>query len=250
VKEFYEDEARRLSHQEMMYLKGDKHTLWWHRKRLGYILSFLSEIFDKDRALTFADIGCAEGFYVKYVSSVYTGSFCIGVDIARSYITKAKMGGRALNTDYVVCDIENLPFSDCSIEVLLCSEVLEHVSNYKNALAELFRVGKRQLMISFPGHSYLFHVLSKFNLAKNLAAELSGDVGHVSEVTVEDVQKLSRNGHDSISIKIGGALPLQVFKMIFSVRLVEALDELLCRILERFGAVNYSTIHVIRVVRK
>jgi len=59
LKEFYEKEAEHLAHQEIMYLRGNKHELWWHRKRLAYIISFLSEIFEKNQIMTFADIGCA-----------------------------------------------------------------------------------------------------------------------------------------------------------------------------------------------
>ncbi|PIU59740.1 hypothetical protein COS86_02635 [Candidatus Bathyarchaeota archaeon CG07_land_8_20_14_0_80_47_9] len=65
LRRFYEEEAKRMSHQEVMYPRGNKHELWWHRKRLGFIFTFLSEIFEESRIMTFLDVGCAEGFYVK-----------------------------------------------------------------------------------------------------------------------------------------------------------------------------------------
>jgi ubiquinone/menaquinone biosynthesis C-methylase UbiE len=249
LKEFYEKEAERLSHQKMMYLIGNKHELWWHRKRLYYILSFLSEIFKKNQVKTFADIGCAEGFYIKYVSSVYSGTFCLGADIARTYIQKAKLAEKGLNTVYVVCDIEKLPFRDNSIDVVLCSEVLEHVYNYRASLAELCRIGKKYLVISFPGHSHLYTAISKIRPVRKLVDKLMPDVGHISEVQVDDVKGLLKHGCKSLEIKIGGALPLQLYKIVPSVRLVEAIDNSLCKTLERFGSVNYVTIHVIKIVK-
>ena len=250
LKKFYEEEAEHLSHQEIMYLKGNKYQLWWHRKRLYYIVSFLSEIFKKNRIMTFADVGCAEGLYVKYIASIHDGTFCIGADIARTYIKKAKRNSKRLNTDYIVCDIENLPFKADSIDVVLCSEVLEHVYNYHESLAELCRVGKKYLVISFPGHSYLYKIISKIKPMKRFVTNLMPDVGHVSEVEVREVQAFLRGKCKSLKIKIGGVLPLIVYRTMPSVKLVEAVDSLLCKALEYFSAINYVTIHVIKVEKK
>lgn len=249
LKEFYEEEAKHLSHQETMYLRGNRYQLWWHRKRLNHIISFLSEIF-QSQMVTFVDVGCAEGFYVKYIASIYKGTFCVGADVARAYIKKAKRNSYRLNTDYIVCDVEQLPFKSNSISVVLCSEVLEHVYGYRESLAELCRIGKKFLVISFPGHSYLYRIISKIGPAKRLAANLMPDVGHVSELEVREVQALLGGKYKSLKIKIGAALPLMVNRIIPSIKLVEAIDNILCKALEYFGAINYVTIHVIKVEKK
>jgi len=251
LKKFYEEEAKHLSHQEAMYLKGNRHELWWHRKRLYYVISFLSEIFEKNQIITFAEIGCAEGFYVKYIAPVHNETFCIDADIARAYIKKARRNSKALNTEYVVCDVENLPFKDNSIDVVLCSEVLEHVYNYRDSLAELYRVGKKHVVISFPGHSYLYKAISKIRLLKKFADNLvrAPDVGHVSEVKITDIQEFLKGKCKSLKFKIGGALPLQLVKFIPSIGLVEVIDNMICKVLEHFGAVDYATIHVIEITK-
>lgn len=250
LKEFYEEEARRLAHQELMYLKGDKYQLWWHRKRFYSVASFLSEIFEKNRITTFADIGCAEGLYVKYMASIHNEVFCIGADLARTYVEKAKRDSKKINSDYIVCDIANLPLKDNSIDVVLCSEVLEHVYDYHKSLAELGRVGKEYLLISFPGHSYIYKIISKLKFLKRIADNLMPNVGHISEVKVGDVQTLLKGKFKTMRIRIGGVLPLMLYRTIPSVRLVEAIDNLLCKALEHFGAVNYVTIHVMELSKK
>lgn len=78
LREFYENEAEGLSHQEMMYLKAEKHELWYHRKRLSYVISYPSEIFGENDIKMFLDVGCAEGFYVKYVARRHSETFCQG----------------------------------------------------------------------------------------------------------------------------------------------------------------------------
>lgn len=199
--------------------------------------------------MTFVDIGCAEGFYVNCIASFHNGTFCVGADIARTYIKKAKMNNRTLNTDYIVCDIENLPFKDGSIDVVLCSEVLEHVYNYYGSFAELCRVGKKYLVISFPGHSYLYKIISKIQPIKRIVNNLVPNVGHVSEVKVSDVQAFLRGKCKSLEIKIGGVLPLRLYTIIPWVRIVEIIDTMLCKALEHFGAVNYVTIHVMKIMK-
>jgi SAM-dependent methyltransferase len=246
-KTFCEDEARYLSLQEAMYKKGNKYELWWHWKRLYYIVSFLSEIFKKNQIMTFADIGCAEGLYVKHIAFVHNGTFCIGADIARAYVDKAKGNSDILNTEYIVCDVRNLPFKDNSIDVILCSEVLEHIHNYRKSLAELFRVAKKHLVISFPGHSYIYRVISKIKPLKKIADNLMLDVGHVSDVKVSDVQEFLKDKGKCLKIKIGAALPLTLFEIIPSVRLVDVIDTVICKVLEHFGAVDYATIHAIEI---
>jgi SAM-dependent methyltransferase len=249
-KRFCEDDSGHLSLQEAMYKKGNKHELWWHWKRLHYIVSFLSEIFEKNQVMTFADIGCAEGLYVKYVSSIHKEVFCIGVDMARTFVEKAKGNSKTLNTEYVVCDVRNLPFKDNSIDLLLCSEVLEHVHNYRKSLAELFRVTKKYLVISFPGHSYIYKIISKINPLKKIADNLVLDVGHVSDVKVSDVQEFLNSKYECLKIKIGAALPLMLFEIIPSVRLVDVIDNVICKVLEHLRALDYATIHVAEVVRE
>jgi SAM-dependent methyltransferase len=233
-----------------MYKKGNKHELWWHWKRLRYIISFLSEIFKKNQIMTFADVGCAEGLYVKYVSSVHKETFCIGVDIGRTFVEKAKDSGKMLNTEYVICDVRNLPFKDGSIDSVLCSEVLEHIHDYRKSLAELFRVAKKYLVISFPGHSYIYEVISKIKPLKRIADNLVLDVGHVSDVKVSDIQELLDGKDKCLKIKIGAALPLMLFEIIPSVRLVDVIDNVICKVLENLGAVDYATIHVVEVTCK
>jgi SAM-dependent methyltransferase len=246
-KTFCQDEARSLSLQEAMYRKGNKHELWWHWKRLYYIVSFLLEIFEKDQIMTFADIGCAEGLYIKHVALAHNRTFCIGADIARKRVEKAKRNFNRSNIGYIVCNIENLPFKDNSIDVVLCSEVLEHVRNYRESLAELFRVGKKCLVLSFPGHSYIYKVMSKIKPLKKVADNLVLDVGHISDVKVTDVTSFIKGKRKCLKIKIGAALPLTLFEIIPSIRLVDMIDNMICKVLVCLGAVDYATIHVLKV---
>ncbi|MGC8939235.1 MAG: class I SAM-dependent methyltransferase [Candidatus Bathyarchaeia archaeon] len=230
-----------------MYFKGSKHELWWHRKRLHYIISFLSEIFGQSSVATFVDVGCAEGYYVKIIAEAQKETFCVGADIARTYVEKAKKNCNLLNTDYVVCDVENLPFKTESIGVVLCSEVLEHVFNYQSAIFELFRICRKYFVASFPGHTCLYQFTRRIKPLKRFSEKMATDVGHVSEVKIEDLQSVGK--YASFQMKIGGSLPLQLVKLIPSIRLTEVIDEIFCRVLVRLNMLEYVTIHVVKVTK-
>jgi SAM-dependent methyltransferase len=146
-----------------------------------------------------------------------------------------------------MCDVRNLPFKDNSIDVILCSEVLEHIHNYRRSLAEVFRVAKKYLVISFPGHSYVYKIISRINTLKKIADNLVLDVGHISDVKVSDVQEFLKGKRKCLKIKIGAALPLMLFEIIPSVRLVDVIDNVICKVLEHLGAVDYVTIHAIKI---
>jgi len=232
-----------------MYLRGNKHELWWHRKRLHYIISFLSEILEKDRAVTFADIGCAEGFYIEYVTSRYSRTYCIGVDIASAYVKKAKMNCKTSNTDFVVCDVANLPFKKDSVDVILCSEVLEHVYDYLKSVSEIARTGKKYLIISFPGHTCIYKIIGKMGPLKRFADRLVPDVGHVSEVKLGQVQATLKGNYVACKIRIGSAFPIRGYQFVFSTRLVDFIDDVICSILQRTGLDDYANIHVMKVTK-
>jgi len=109
-----------------------------------------------DRVL---DIGCGSGRHV--CACVRKKDVMVwGVDRCHSDLLKAKEN---LNFEksYGVSngvwkllsgDITHLPFSDEFFDVVICSEVLEHIHNEKNAMKEIIRVLKKNkyLIVSVP----------------------------------------------------------------------------------------------------
>ena len=254
LREFYEEEASRINHQKLMYVTGSRHDVWWHRKRLKHIVSLLVQILKEGHVDVFVDVGCAEGYYVDLISSLNSELVCIGVDISRKYIEKAKKNVKGPNIDFVVCDVENLPFQQRCLDVVLCSEVLEHVTNYRKAFDELYRVTEKYLVLSFPGHSYIYHIAVRFRFFRGFVNDIMADVGHISEISIDKIRHLMKAYRNNVSIetRVGGALPLQLYETIPSIRLVNTIDHAICKMLRRLNIVGYTTIHVmkIRIQRK
>jgi 2-polyprenyl-3-methyl-5-hydroxy-6-metoxy-1,4-benzoquinol methylase len=249
LRKFYEEEAKLMDHQELMYAKGPKHELWWHRKRLNYVIHSIEKTFGNPKIMTFADIGCAEGYYVKRVASLRDDVLCVGADISKNYIIKAKRKtcSKKPNIDFVLCDVSMLPFRKNIFDVILCSEVLEHVTDCNKALAELDNIAKKYLILSFPGHSLIYRFVTPIRAFKRLIDKIETSAGHISEVTMENLISVFK-AHESITsleIKLGGALPLQLYKIVPFIELVDAIDNLACKVVKHFNAHDLATIHVI-----
>ena len=53
-------------------------------------------------------------------------------------------------TDFVSGWVENLPFEDGAFDTVVCTHLIEHILDYRRAIAELRRVAKRRLIIIVP----------------------------------------------------------------------------------------------------
>ena len=94
------------------------------------------------------DLGCGEGRHVHGVH-VLDGVNIVGLDIDLASLKKGlagldllPRGGNAGVTGFVQGDAYRLPFADATFDAVICSEVLEHLHDYEQVLAEIRRVLK------------------------------------------------------------------------------------------------------------
>lgn len=102
------------------------------------------------------DVGCGDGFYLYLLHSLFPKAKIIGVDIDRNAIKSAirNTKGRDVRLKYGnVCDLK---FKDNSFDVVLASEVLEHLKEDKKGLKNIYRVLKPGglVLVSVPNCSY------------------------------------------------------------------------------------------------
>jgi len=86
------------------------------------------------------DLGCGNGAQTKYIMKLVSATEAYGIDIDQTNLKEAEKNGinglRAdLNTD-------KLPFDDEYFDLIILSEVIEHLLNPDNALEEAYRVLK------------------------------------------------------------------------------------------------------------
>lgn len=105
------------------------------------------------------DIGCGPGRHIS-AAYEYEKVTAIGADLSHEDMLQgvkrlqfhdhlgAHKGG---SWAFTMADITNLPFADNSFDIVLCSEVMEHIPNDSAAAKELLRVVK-------PGHNLVVSV--------------------------------------------------------------------------------------------
>ena len=97
---------------------------------------------------TILDVGCGDGAVTNSLQE--RGIKITGVDFSRTAL-------QHFSGSKVTGVIDALPFSDKSFELVICTEVLEHLPDgiYQAAVAELQRVASRWIIVSTPNDEYL-----------------------------------------------------------------------------------------------
>lgn len=121
---------------------------------------------------TILDAGCGEGFTMTLLSNAGIRAALTGIDFSDDAITLARKTAPTLNISKA--SIYALPFAQSSFDMVICSEVLEHLDNPDNAIAEIMRVSKKYVLVSVPNEPY-------FQLANFLRGKYPSTLGNHPE---------------------------------------------------------------------
>ncbi len=127
-------------------------THWWFVARRDIIFRILKRIVKKESKIL--DIGCSNGVLLKSLEHQgYANIY--GVDINNSAINYCITTG--LKTAFCM-DGAHLNFSDNEFDIIIASDVLEHIDNDKSALKEWLRVLKPggKLIVFVPAFNFLW----------------------------------------------------------------------------------------------
>ncbi len=134
--------------------------------RLEYFRRVLAEQLNLDPVgLRALDVGCGGGFLAEEFARL--GCYVVGVDpsavsieTARGHAAKA-----GLDIDYRVGSGEHLPVSDGEFDLVLCCDVLEHVSDLYRVIGEISRSLR-------PQGVFLFDTINRTRTSKLLAIKV------------------------------------------------------------------------------
>lgn len=102
------------------------------------------------------DVGCGRGRHSLIAANA--GCTTIGIDLSFDDLTAARdqcsewRDSSAAPFEFMSGDATKLPFQDASVDAIICSEVLEHVPDWRAVVGEFFRVLKPEgvLGVSVP----------------------------------------------------------------------------------------------------
>lgn len=139
------------------------------------------------------DVGCGSGRHTCAASRL-KNVLTVGLDIRFEEVTEAKkklvyeaslgLNGGGFST-ILVADIKCLPFKDGFFDLVICSEVLEHIHDHDTAISEVIRVLKpgKDLAVSVPRY-----------LPERICWSLSKDYGNSNDGHIRIYRKNELTG--------------------------------------------------------
>ena len=137
-------------YKNIYYEIEDRH--WWNVSRRGIIIKLINPLLKN--GMKILDIGCASGSLIDQISTIKNVQ-AYGIDISSQAIKMSESKG-IMNVKTM--DASRLNFKDNQFDIIIASDVLEHIKDDKSALLEWKRVLKKNgyLIIFVPAHMALW----------------------------------------------------------------------------------------------
>jgi len=128
------------------YLSTNPISRWLIHRFIGTMLSMLSSI--NANIQTILDVGCGEGILPRQLRIVWPSALFHGLDIDSNLLKVALE--IVPKFECMVGSIYNLPITSSAYNLVICTEVLEHLDNPDLALSEITRIGNGYFFFSVP----------------------------------------------------------------------------------------------------
>lgn len=135
--------------EQKFYYRNWAGRLLGNKAREQLILREMQGIGKKD---FFLEVGCAQGHFESYALR-YCGNV-FGADFSLEKLKAASHNAK--NSFFVAMDAALLPFKSNCFDFVLCTEVLEHVPEWKKALLELQRIARKKILVTVPLEKSVF----------------------------------------------------------------------------------------------
>ncbi|MBV8772836.1 MAG: class I SAM-dependent methyltransferase, partial [Deltaproteobacteria bacterium] len=190
---------------------------WLHCTRRDWVISKIAEC-ARERRGRALEIGFGAGVYLRALASHYDE--VVGTDLSDSQLEYVRMRTADLiNLQVLIDDITDSHLPAHSFDLVLCSEVLEHIPDTQKAIGGIRRViaPGGLLIVSTPQRRSLMELACKvallpglINMVRRVYGEAVFETGHISLMTERQIrQALESVGfHIRQQFKSGLYLPL------------------------------------------
>lgn len=171
---------------------------------IGRFLDTVVELIQSLQFSSVLDAGSGEGFVSQRILETRTDARIVGIDTDREALLRGKEMHPGIAFEWG--DVDALPFADDSFDLVLCNEVLEHLSQPERALAEFRRVSRRYCLLSVPNEPF-FRLMNLFR-GKNVS-RLGNDVDHQHSWSAKGFRRFARDHFRPLADRY--PLPWQIF---------------------------------------
>lgn len=206
--------------QETLYASSNPTRRWLHCSRRDWIISSLhrytsASMGGSGKAL---EVGPGSGVYLPTLCELYINVY--GTDIEPAYLAHARpLQEKYHHLSLIADNITNSKLPSHSFDLILCTEVIEHIDDSKSALREMHRLLKPGgiLIVSTPQRYSPLELMAKvaflpgmIQLVRLIYREPIIDSGHINLMTETEVkEQLHAAGFEiKESYKTGLYLPL------------------------------------------
>lgn len=155
------------------------------------------------------DAGCGEGFIDRLILDLITppDTSLTGLEYTREALEIA----RQMNPEvtYIQGDITAMPFADKSFDIVICTEVLEHLEKPELAIKEIARVCKTDILLTVP-HEPWFCLCNLATLHNILT--LGNTPGHLNHWTISSLRHFCKQHTQCIDWQFTSSFPWTMAK--------------------------------------
>lgn len=140
-------------YEEMYWLED---AYWWHVAKRNLVKSLVREHLEDRSNRVFVDVGCGTGRLIAEVKSWGRWRAIIGIDGSTAALGFCQKRGRA---SFVQTDFEaGLPVDSEAVDLVTSLDVVEHIENDEELLAEFYRVLRPNglVIITVPAYKKLW----------------------------------------------------------------------------------------------
>lgn len=180
--------------QQTLYTSRNPTRRWLHCTRRDWIIATLRRI-RPAAPLKAMEVGPGSGIYLPVLAELFNE--VVASDVQEAFLRNARtMAKRFPNLHMVADDITASKLPDNSFDLILCTEVIEHIANSKLAIREMFRLLRKGgiLVLSTPQRYSPLEICAKIalhpriiNLTRFVYREPVLETGHINLMTAREV---------------------------------------------------------------
>lgn len=182
---------------EKKYLSKNILKQFMIKRFLEKLLKITESCRGHDEKMSVLDVGCGEGFVANFLYDKIKGLKITAVDYFEEAVKKAQAGNQR-NIRFEKGDIYRLNYDKDAFDMVLATEVLEHLDKPVEALEELVRTARKYVVVSVPNEP--FFCLGNLLSGKNIK-RLGNPIDHVNHWTYFGFEKFIRNNTKNVKLK-------------------------------------------------
>jgi len=136
------------------------------------------------------EVGCAEGIVINRLRELLHVQKCYGIDVSHTFLSH----GRAAYPEVEFIQVSGIksPFADKSMDLIVLSDIIEHIEDLNSFMKEVKRVGK-MVLLKVPLDKYLWRKLVSEPLGRSSVVGAGHPDGHLREFSKNSCEKMLKN---------------------------------------------------------